>query len=58
MRRRGASFYMLSSIFTWNLKDFNISMHLIHPKLFNLHIWFDNCMVYTKMKKIHIVAPM
>jgi hypothetical protein len=34
MRQRGASFYVLNSISTWSLKDLNISMNLIYPRLF------------------------
>jgi hypothetical protein len=58
MQRRGASFYMLAnSISTRTLKDLNISLNLIHPMLINFHTWFGNCMVYTRMRKIHTSVP-
>jgi hypothetical protein len=40
MWHRGAFFYMPNSISTWSLKDLNISLNLICPKLFNFHTWY------------------
>jgi len=57
MWHKGASFYMPNSISTWSLKDFNISLNLIRPKLFNFHTWSNNYIIYTKMKKIDTVVP-
>jgi hypothetical protein len=57
MWHKGASFYMPNSISTWSLKDLNISLNLICPKLFNFHTWSNNYMVYTRIKKIDTVVP-
>jgi hypothetical protein len=40
MQRKGAFPYMLNSISTWNLKDLkdlDVFLNLIHPRLLNFH---------------------
>jgi hypothetical protein len=51
MQHRGAFFYMPNSISTWSIKDLNISLNLICPKLFNFHTWFNNYVVHMRREK-------